>query len=77
MIHGLKKLIGRNHASRVSACMQTVNILSVNPLTPVSDRDRVSSYYILTISCRQVMRIKTNINYGITNCSGTKFSRLT
>ena len=34
---------------------------------PMSDQDRVSSYYIYTISCRQVMRIKKNINYGITN----------
>ena len=34
---------------------------------PMSDQDRVSPYYIYTISCRQVMRIKKNINYGITN----------
>ena len=29
-----------------------------NPLTPVNDQDRISPYYIHTISCRQVMRIK-------------------
>ena len=49
----------------------------LNPLTPMSDQDRISSYYIYTISCRQVMRIKKNINYGITNGSDTKFSKLT
>ena len=32
--------------------------VSVNPLTPMSDQDRISPYYIYTISCRQVMRIK-------------------
>ena len=49
----------------------------LNPLTPMSDQDRISPYYIYTISCRQVMRIKKNINYGITNGSDTKFSKLT
>ena len=39
----------------------------LNPLTPMSDQDRISPYNIYTISCRQVMRIKKNINYGITN----------
>ena len=29
-----------------------------NPLTPMSDQDRISPYYIYAISCRQVMRIK-------------------
>ena len=38
-----------------------------NPLTPVSDQDRISPYYIYTISCRQVMRIDKNVNYGFTN----------
>ena len=38
-----------------------------NPLTLVRDQDRISPYYIYTISRRQVMRIKKNINYGITN----------
>ena len=49
----------------------------LNPLTPMSDQDRISPYYIYTVSCRQVMRIKKNINYGITNWSDTKFSKLT
>ena len=38
-----------------------------NPLTLVRDQDRIPPYYICTISCRQVMRIKKNINYRITN----------
>ena len=32
----------------------------------MSDQERISPHYIYTISCRQVMRIKKNINYGIT-----------
>ena len=36
--------------------------LFVNPLTSVSDQDRISPYNISTISSRQVMRIKKNIN---------------
>ena len=39
----------------------------LNPLTPMRDQDRISPYYIYTISCRQVMGIKKNINYGIAN----------
>ena len=37
----------------------------VNPLTPMSDQDRISPYNINTISTRQVMRIKKNINLGV------------
>ena len=39
----------------------------INHLTSVGDQDRISAYYINTILCRQVMRIKKNINDGITN----------
>ena len=39
----------------------------VNPLTPLSDQDRISPYYICTISCTQVMKINKTINYGISN----------
>ena len=37
---------------------------SLNPLTPMSDQDRISPYNIITISCIQEMRINTNINQG-------------
>ena len=37
----------------------------INPLIPVSDEDRISSYYINTISTRIVVRKKKNINFGI------------
>ena len=37
----------------------------INPLIPVSDEDRISSYNINTISTRIVMRKKKNINLGI------------
>ena len=38
-----------------------------NPLTPMSDQHRISPYYTYTISCGQVMRMKKDINYGITD----------
>ena len=44
--------------------MQSGNY-ELNPLTPMSDQDRISPYNIHTISSRQVMRIKKNINEGI------------
>ena len=47
------------------------------PLIPVSDQDRFSPYFINTISSRQVMRIKKNINCGIIGWSSAKFSKLT
>ena len=37
----------------------------------MSDQDRISPCYINTISSSQVMVIKKNINYGITNWSDT------
>ena len=49
----------------------------VNPLTPMSDEDRISPYNINTISSRQVVRIKKYINLGIVSRSNTKFSELT
>ena len=39
--------------------------LKGNPLTPMSDQDRILPYNINTISRRQVMRIEKNIDYGI------------
>ena len=39
--------------------------LFFKPLTPMSDQDKISPYNIDTISSRQVMRIKKNINQGI------------
>ena len=35
-----------------------------NPLTPMSDQDRISPYNIYTISTKEVMRINKNINLG-------------
>ena len=49
----------------------------INPLIPVSDEDRISSYNISTISTRIVMRKKKNINLRIIGWSNTKFSELT
>ena len=39
----------------------------IDPLTPVSDQDRISPYSDNAISTRYVMRIKKNINLGIIN----------
>ena len=49
----------------------------VNPLTAMSDQDRISRYNINTISGRQVMRIKKNITLGIISWSNTELSKLT
>ena len=49
----------------------------INPLTPVSYQDRISPYYIYTISYRQVLKIKKTVNYGIINWFNIKFSKLT
>ena len=52
----------------MKAALKTGDYLKgVNPSTPMSDQDRISPYNITTISSRQVMRIKKNINYGIAN----------
>ena len=45
-------------------------------ITPLSHQDIISPYYIYIISCMQVMRIGKNVNYGMTNWSDTKFSKL-
>ena len=50
--------------------------VTLNPLNLQSDQNRISPYRINTLSSRQVMRIKKNINKGITSWSNTKFSRL-
>ena len=47
------------------------SLLGVNPLTLMSDQDRISPYNI-----RGVMRIKKNINLRIISWSNTKFSQL-
>lgn len=48
-----------------------------NPFTPASDKDRISPYNIDTTSSRQVIRVKTFINYEIISWSRTKLSQLT
>ena len=50
--------------------------IAINPLTPMSDQDRISPFKINTISSKQVMRIRKSINKGITSWSNTKFSKL-
>ena len=47
------------------------------PLAPKSDQGRLSPCNINTKSNRKVMRIKRNINQGITSWSNIKFSKLT
>ena len=43
----------------------------------MSDQDRNSPHNIKTISSRQEIGIKTNINQGIISWSNIKFSKLT
>ena len=37
----------------------------VKPLTPISDQDKISPHNIKTISSRQVMTVKKNLNQGL------------
>ena len=55
----------------------TVVQRGLNPLTLMGDQHRISPYNINTISSRQVMRNKKNINDGIISWSNTKFLKLT
>ena len=48
----------------------------LNSLTAKSDPDGISPYKIETISRSQVMRLKTDISYGILGWSNTKFPEL-
>ena len=43
-------------------CNGTKRNMLFNPLSPMSDLNRISPYNVITISSRQVMRIKKNIN---------------
>ena len=61
----------------VEASKKNKQLLQFDPLTPISDQDRISPYSINTISSRQVVRIKKYINLGIISWSNTKFSELT
>ena len=62
-------------------CNGTKKNLLFNLLSPMSNQDRISPYNIITISSRQLMRIKKNIDYIIRGLiiswSKTKFSKLT
>ena len=54
-----------------------MNDITINPIAPMNDQDRISPYNINTIWGRQVVRKKENINQGIISWSNTKFSKLT
>ena len=64
-------------------CFTIITIISkvirsqVNPLTPMSDEDRISPNSINIILSRQVVRIKKYISLGIIGRSNAKFSELT
>ena len=49
----------------------------LDPLSPTSDLERISSHTISTIYSRHVMRIEKKINLGIIGRSNSKFSTLT
>ena len=50
------------YVKRYKILVQCFIILLLNPLTPMSDQDRISPYIINTISSKQVMRKKKNVN---------------
>ena len=43
-------------------CNGTKRNTLFNPSSPMNDQDRISPYNVITISIRQVMRMKKNIN---------------
>ena len=49
----------------------------INSLTPMSDQDIIFHYNINTISIRQMVRIRKNINLGIISWFNSKFFELT
>ena len=62
---------------RIFSSLQYHEIPHFNPLTPISDQDRIPPYNIKTISSRQVIRMKKNISWGIIGWSNTRSSKLT
>ena len=46
-------------------CNGTKRNMLFNPLSPMSDQDRISPYNVITISSRQVMRIKKILIRGL------------
>ena len=72
-----KKQSGYQVGWAVSGFDALNSLTHINPLTPMSDRDRISPYSIGIMSSRQVVRIKKYINLGIISWSNTNFSELT
>ena len=58
-------------------CNPVHHNIKLNPLAPTSDQAKISPYNIITVSTRQVMRMKKNFNLGIISWSNIKFSDLT
>ena len=52
----------KEHGSEIKVAGFLIQWAALNPLTPMSDQDRISPYNINTISSRQVTRIKKNNN---------------
>ena len=73
----LDLLVHYTVTSNLCIIILSLTIPLINPFTPISDQDRISPYNINTISCRQVMRIYTNISQEIISWSKTKLSKLT
>ena len=61
----LDLLVHYTVTSNLCIIILSLTIPLINPFTPISDQDRISPYNINTISCRQVMRIDTNISQEI------------
>ena len=61
----LDLLVHYTVTSNLCIIILSLTIPLINPLTSTSDRDRISPHNTNTISCRQVMRIDTNISQEI------------
>ena len=54
--------LGIHYLSKFHLWQQKMLYTNFNPLTPMSDQERISPYIIHTVSSRQVMRIEKNNN---------------
>ena len=57
--------VNRGEQSDENEKLSQIKSIVINPLTPMSDQDRISPYNINATSTRQVMRITKTINLGI------------
>ena len=73
----LDLLVHYTVTSNLCIIILSLTIPLINPFTSMSDQAKFLLTISITISCRRVMRINTNIDQEIISWSKTKFSKLT